>query len=282
MPNFGMAEKYGYPITDTSSATQALRNKKDCPFSGRSCAKKRGGGVCSITDGTSFPIVCPERFKQHSVMYETIAKIAFSNPTNYAVLSEIPFLRSHQDGINRSAGNIDNVLVNLDQQGEIIDWCALEVQAVYFSGSEMGPEVKAFEKDGIAPKPASRRPDFRSSGPKRLLPQLEIKVPTLRRWGKKMFVAIDKPFFDWLPSIDQVGDISNADICWLSFRLDTASSPYQLQHDGTVLATLEDSRIGLVAGYSPPKSEFEASIEEAVKSKSKQKNKVIHRGQITS
>lgn len=279
MPNFGMAEKYGYPVTDTTPATQALRNTKDCPFSGRSCTKKRGGGVCSITDGASFPIVCPERFKQNSVMYEAIAKIAFGNPENYAVLSEIPFLRSHRDGSNRSAGNIDNVLVHLDQQGEIIDWCALEVQAVYFSGSEMGPEVKAFEKNGTIPAPASRRPDFRSSGPKRLLPQLEIKVPTLRRWGKKMFVAIDKPFFDWLPSIDHVDDISNADICWLSFKLDTTSSPYhQLQHDETVLATLEDSRVGLVAGYSPPKTAFEADIEEAMKSK--QKNKVIHRGQI--
>ncbi len=281
MPNFGMAEKYGYPITDTTPATQALRRSQDCPFSNRSCSKKRGGGVCSITDEVSFPIVCPERFKQNSVMYDTIATIAFGNSANYAVLSEIPFLRSHKDGANRSAGNIDNILVHLDQQGKIVDWCALEVQAVYFSGSEMRPEVKAFEKDGSVLKPAPRRPDFRSSGPKRLLPQLEIKVPTLRRWGKKMFVAIDKPFFDWLPSIDKVNDISNADICWLSFKLDTDSSPYQLQHDETVLATLEESRVGLVAGYSPPKSEFEADIEEAVKSKNQQKNKVIYRRQIT-
>lgn len=279
MPNFGMAEKYGYPVTDITPATQSHRSTMNCPFSARSCIKKRGGGVCSITDGASYPIVCPERFKQNSVMYETIAKIAFGNPANYVVLSEIPFLRSHQDG-NRSAGNIDNILVHLDQHGDIIDWCALEVQAVYFSGSEMGPEVKYFEKNATVPEPASRRPDFRSSGPKRLLPQLEIKVPTLRRWGKKMFVAIDKPFIDWLPSINHVGDISNADIGWLSFKLDTDSSPYQLQHDKTVLATLEASRMGLVAGDSPPKSAFEADIREAVNSENKQKNKVIYRGRI--
>jgi len=280
VPNFGMAEKYGYPVTDISSTTQSFRKRKDCPFAERSCSKKRGGGVCSLTDGHTYPIVCPERFKQGSVMYDAIAKEAFGAPTNYVVLSEIPFLRSHQDSLNRSAGNIDNILVKLDGNDHIVDWCALEVQAVYFSGNEMGSEVKAFEKNGTLLTPASRRPDFRSSGPKRLLPQLEIKVPTLRRWGKKMFVAIDKPFFNWLPQINSVNDISNADICWMSFKLETSSSPYQLIHDTTVLATLEDSRIGLVAGFSPPKSEFEADIEEALLSTNKQKNKVIHKGNV--
>jgi hypothetical protein len=36
------------------------------------------------------------------------------------------------------------------------------------------------------PFPAvQRRPDFRSSGPKRLMPQLQIKVPTISRWGRR-------------------------------------------------------------------------------------------------
>lgn len=281
MPNFGMAEKYGYPVKDISQETQSFRERKTCPFTERSCSKKRGGGICSLTDGNTYPIVCPERFKQNSVMYDAIAKQAFGGPSNYAVLSEIPFLRSHQDVLNRSAGNIDNILIKLDEHDRIVDWCALEVQAVYFSGREMGPEVKAFEKDGTLLAPASRRPDFRSSGPKRLLPQLEIKVPTLRRWGKKMFVAIDKPFFDWLPQINAVSDISNADVCWMSFRLETSSSPFLLVHDTTVLATLEESRIGLVAGFAPPKSEFEADIEQALASKNRQKNKVIYKGKIS-
>ena len=40
-----------------------------------------------------------------------------------------------------------------------------------------------------------RCPDWRSSGAKRLMPQLQIKVPTLRRWGAKLAVAVDAPFF---------------------------------------------------------------------------------------
>ena len=41
-----------------------------------------------------------------------------------------------------------------------------------------------------------RRPDYRSSGPKRLSPQLDVKVPVLRNWGKKVVVVIDRYFFD--------------------------------------------------------------------------------------
>ena len=38
-----------------------------------------------------------------------------------------------------------------------------------------------------------RCPDRRSSGAKRLTPQLQIKVPTLRLWGAKLTVAVDAP-----------------------------------------------------------------------------------------
>src|SRR5262249_29127554 len=68
-------------------------------------------------------------------------------------------------------------------------WCALEIQAVYFSGKSMGREFAAIaQHEGLAiPFPAAhRRPDYRSSGPKRLMPQLQIKVPHCdgggRRW----------------------------------------------------------------------------------------------------
>ncbi|WP_412537541.1 NotI family restriction endonuclease [Marinobacter sp. MIT932201] len=282
MPSFGMAEKYGFPLNDLSGQAKSYRDSKECPFTTRLCKKRKGGGVCSITDGQSYPIVCPERFKQNQILYETIVEIAFGRTAKYAVLAEIPFLKSHDQDANRSAGNIDNVIVHLNDLDEIIDWCALEVQAVYFSGKEMGPEAKAFERTGTLIEPAQRRPDFRSSGPKRLLPQLEIKVPTLRRWGKKMFVAIDRPFFQWLPTIKSVEDISNADICWLSFNLDTSQTPFQLKHDQSVFATLEDSREGLVAGYAPPKHEFEIDIEKAMNAKNKNKNKVIFRGNMPS
>src|SRR5208282_3336457 len=72
---------------------------------------------------------------------------------------------------------------------------------------------------GVPFPAAQRRPDFRSSGPKRLMPQLQIKVPTISRWGKKMAVAIDRAFRDSLSDMREVRELSNCEIVWfvLSF-----------------------------------------------------------------
>ena len=46
--------------------------------------------------------------------------------------------------------------------------------------------IAAYEGDRL-PFPIGQRPDYRSSAPK-IMPR-QIKVPALRRWGKKMVVA---------------------------------------------------------------------------------------------
>jgi Restriction endonuclease NotI len=69
-------------------------------------------------------------------------------------------------------GRIDNVLVHPSQTP--LNWCALELQAVYFSGAKMRKEFQMLNDwtQNAMPFPAAhRRPDWRSSGPKRLLPQ---------------------------------------------------------------------------------------------------------------
>jgi hypothetical protein len=94
-------------------------------------------------------------------------------------------------------------------------WAALEIQAVYFSGATMGAEfhlLRHHEATGVPFPAGHRRPDYRSSGPKRLMPQLQIKVPSLRRWGKKMAVVVDEGFFGALGKMDEVKDVSNCDI----------------------------------------------------------------------
>jgi hypothetical protein len=74
----------------------------------------------------------------------------------------------------------------VNAEGGALRWCALEFQAVYFSGKSMENDFKAMG-DWIGPgvpfPTVQRRPDFRSSGPKRLMPQLQIKVPTVTRSG---------------------------------------------------------------------------------------------------
>ena len=172
----------------------------------------------------------------------------------------------------RSVGRIDMVLAAADEDGEPTgDWCAVELQAVYFQGDGMKDEWAAIRHqaetrlpgDEAPPGPAgNRRPDFRSSGPKRLLPQLQIKVPSLRRWGKKMAVVVDAPFFSTFGPMKRADHVSNADIVWcvVGYGQSPEAGLFKLCVLGTYMTTLEEAVIGLTAGKARPKPDFEASL----------------------
>lgn len=262
MANFGMAEQYGINCDDVSDAAWAFREKQLCPFKGGQCSKRSKGGVCSITDGDSVAIVCPHRFAEDGLLYKTVSETMFGTTQGAVAVKEVQFLSSAH-GTGTAVGKIDNVVAQIDD-GKILEWCALEVQAVYFSGDKMGPEVAEYEATHRLPAPGSRRPDIRSSAPKRLLPQLETKVPTLRTWGKKMFVAVDEAFFDWIPPMQEESHITNAEVCWLVFGLDRSAAPYKLRHVKTFLTTLSESRKGLVAGVSPNLPTFQNALKQKI------------------
>ena len=176
-----------------------------CPFQvDTKCNKK--GGACSIRSyqqvgdgpvvGTG-PLIttCPQRFLESDAIFRWVGENLLQTPAP-VVLSEVGFLdrlrpeeapETDEEQDSRDfIGRIDNVLVHPAK--EPLEWCALELQAVYFSGKSMRNEFKMLSETEhqVLPYPAKhRRPDWRSSGPKRLLPQLQTKVPTIRTWGKK-------------------------------------------------------------------------------------------------
>jgi hypothetical protein len=94
------------------------------------------------------------------------------------------------------------------------------------------------------------------------MPQLQIKVPTLRRWGRKMAVVVDRAFFDSVGEMDNVTDISNADIAWFIVRFEDVpgSKSSRLVRDEVRYTTLERSVDGLTGGKPVPKSVFEERI----------------------
>jgi hypothetical protein len=94
------------------------------------------------------------------------------------------------------------------------------------------------------------------------MPQLQIKVPTLRRWGKKMAVVVDRAFFDSMGEMDRVGDLSNADICWFIVRFDQdpETGRARLVKDEVRYTTLERSVEGLTGGKPVSLSEFEQRV----------------------
>lgn len=266
------------------------------PKSGNlNCSKP--GGVCSLRnfheptgdDDLSFgPITatCPNRFLEHGVVIRHIGSLLLGSASPLFA-KELPFLRRPQsasatvaieetladsgtegeegaltDAGSEDVGRIDLVLVNPDD-AEL--WCAVEVQAVYFSGGKMSADydiIKGHTGNGIPMPGKARRPDFRSSGPKRLMPQLMIKVPTLRRWGRKMVVVIDEPFFQAMDSMEEADHVSNCDIIWVVTKFDdelgATTAPLSIAR--TVYTTLESAIKGLTAGRPTTKPEFESKL----------------------
>ncbi|MGC9316911.1 MAG: NotI family restriction endonuclease [Armatimonadota bacterium] len=245
-----------------------------CPFQSHEeetvqCTK--AGGVCSLrkyeqTEQGARPVsglegglcaTCPHRFEEGGLIYEWIGAelLRSSQPI---VLGEIGFL---EDREGKKVGRIDRILVH--PEVEQLAWCALEKQAVYFSGDSMTNEFKMLQRSVAdeLPYPAGRRrPDFRSSGPKRLMPQLQIKVPTLRRWGRKMAVVVDQPFFAAMGSMETVEHVSNGDIIWFVVGYEEANERMTLTKSSLAITTLETSVVGLTGGQPVSQAEFESQI----------------------
>ncbi len=254
-----------------------------CPFRTDSphptCTKP--GGVCSIRifkeeRGAVAPIdgnrgrlraLCPWRFHQDGTAFDKIGE---------RLLADLKPARVGEVGFLESTGNLDSdpgedvgriymILVKSNAApGAPMDWVAVEVQAVYFSGKRMSIEFDHMLKtQGKLSMPREkRRPDYRSSGVKRLMPQLLTKVPTLRRWGKKMAVVVDVPFFHSMGKMERVTDVSNADIVWflVDFVDDPDAGRFRLEVVEEFYTTLESATLGLTGGIPVSQGVFETRI----------------------
>lgn len=277
---YGAAELYGQAINSLTpiEMKQLVTSKARsiaCPFKANAVMCNKAGGVCSLTlyersssgavQITGLPVTtCPSRFLEAGTVFRWVGETLLDT-SNPKVVSEVPFLMSEtrvETGGEAEVGRIDNVLVN--PAADTIHWCALEMQAVYFSGAKMEGDFALMRNwDGVEPvfPQKHRRPDYRSSGPKRLMPQLQIKVPTLRRWGKKMAVVVDNAFWNSLGEMRRTGHITNADIVWFVVDYEgPQKGRYHLIRRETVFTTLENAVEGLTGGTPVSLEQFEHAI----------------------
>ena len=221
-----LAEVFGHLIDDQSKKAARYRSKRLCPFNNKvpNCTKDKANdplGVCSVFHDGTPAITCPVRFREDWIITDDAASFFFAENLAWSSLTEVRL----NDANGKSAGNIDVVLVAYDGNGTILDFGALEIQAVYISGNVREP-FKYYMKDpksngqmDWSTRPNFPRPDFLSSSRKRLAPQLLFKGGILHSWNKKIAVALNKSFMDTLPPLKPV-DKSKADIAWFIYDLE--------------------------------------------------------------
>lgn len=282
-PRYGIAEWYGLSFPDlppnarqhlAKKALQEDRKAPACPFQhGRPPCRKRGG-ICSLLRYAQAPdgrlglhqgnpvIVCPSRFEENQLLVNWLAEIVDFAPEEAMIAREVAFMEG--TSTERPAGKIDLVVARVSDDD--LKWYGLEIQAVYFSGQGMSSEFVNLRDDDhrIPTFPnAVRRPDWRSSSAKRLMPQLQIKVPTLRRWGSKLAVSVDRPFFDSIggPSAEPSRDLNDGDIIWLvpDLKRDDDGS-FTLSRGHWEVLTLEDTTRKLLAAETIRREAFEQEL----------------------
>ncbi len=251
---------------------------KACPFLMNSACNKQGG-VCSLrfyeqlnsepVQGVG-PVIttCPNRFLEANTIYRWVGETLLDT-SDPIILSEIGFLdrlrpaekSDEESSEGNFIGRIDNVLIHPDKKP--LEWCALEIQAVYFSGMAMKKEFEMLahlESNAIPFPAAHRRPDWRSSGPKRLLPQLQTKTPTIRTWGKKIAVVIDEAFFNSLVGLDREKHLSNSEIAWFVVAYEPVEKGWRLVPKEVVFTKLDSSVKALTGGTPLSKEAFEKQL----------------------
>jgi hypothetical protein len=259
-----IAEVFGVKAENLSASAREIRDRKWCPFRDCPCTKDNASdplGVCSLIEDETLVVTCPFRFLQGGKLFQDASSFAFGPYADVVVIPEVPFLRSTTS--QSKLGKIDYVLVK-HTGGMLVNFCALEVQSVYMSGASMRDEFRHYLDSGEVTLPVrERHADYRSSSHKRLMPQLMIKVPALRRWGKRMLVAVHEDFFDWLPACTET-DPSNAELTWMVYSARDRGDSYGLELTRTASTTLDDAILSLTAAVPPPRDEFEAQLQDAL------------------
>ena len=279
MSRYGIAEWYGEPFTAmmpsrrkelASIALAATSKAPRCPFKPGDQPCNKRGGVCSlqrydvgengrIGERMGSPVTtCPNRFGERGVVTHWLADVVGFDHADAYIAHEVPFMRAAAS--DKAAGRIDMVLAS-DRPPNLV-WYGLEIQAVYFSGMGMQSEFQRLLEDDERDPPfpdSVRRPDWRSSSAKRLMPQLQIKVPTLRRWGTKLAVAVDRAFFEAIggASTPPIQDLDEGEVIWLVPEL---STEYRLQRGHWEMLSLDQSSEKLQAARTVRRVEFETTL----------------------
>ncbi len=188
-------------------------------------------------------------------MFRNAASIAFGAGASCAAIPEVRLLEVVRNGKKTKIGKVDFLLVKLEA-GVAVDFAPLEVQAVYISGNSVRPAYDRYLRSGRVSEASMRRPDFRSSAQKRLMPQLALKVPIFRRWNKRFFVAVDRTFYGELPTLKE-RSLGNSEITWLVYDFQRqAQGGFQMQAPRVIHTVWDDVQEALREGEAPEREDL--------------------------
>lgn len=277
MPLQPLSEVFGFPIDNFSADAIRHRQNKLCPFNNKVqvCTKDKANsplGVCSMQEDGQSIIICPVRFRENWRVVSDCEDFLLPNAANRAFVSEARLT----DNDGGAVGNIDVVVIE-PEKNRIIDFGALEIQAVYISGNIRKPfedyltnPSAKFSQGWTGPNYPG--PDWLSSI-KRLEHQLTVKGSIFSSWNKRMAVAIQSQFYDnfrVLHKIEEV-DPATADMGWYLYnlRLNPEENKYNLILERTIYVSFAEVLKRLSTLKASEIETFKTVLEKKLKDKIK-------------
>lgn len=256
-----VAEIFGYDVADQSDAAWENRDARHCRFRNSPCTKSSITdplGICTLSEGETAAALCPVRFLEQNRIFTDAARLAFGLDSKFAVFPEIRILEIPPKVEGKRAkkiGKVDFLLGRIDN-GTVTDFAAVEIQAAYFSGGSLRKVLAHYMAErSVEGLDTRRRPDFRSCAQKRLIPQLQLKIPVFRRWGKKFFVVVDSEFFGSLPNFPETTP-SNSELTWLTYPIVSEGGKFTLTNPKIIYSEWDEVQNSLREGKPPEPHEI--------------------------
>lgn len=200
-----ISEFFGYKAEDASTIALSTANSQICPFLGSPCTKVLSrdhliSGVCSVrqkTEGSPSVICCPIRiYAEDYKMLHLISRQAFGRDFGlYAGRAAVERARAEGGSIAvfghgwggelrlpQRAGTgsyfVDWVLARLDENGELAEFTAIEVQTIDTTGNYREARTALLENRSVISDTVGLNWENVS---KRIIPQLIYKGQVLQR-----------------------------------------------------------------------------------------------------
>lgn len=200
-----ISEFFGYKAEDASTIALNTANSQICPFLGSPCTKVLSrdhliSGVCSVrqkTEGSPSVICCPIRiYAEDYKMLHLISRQAFGRDFGlYAGRAAVEHARAEGGSIAvfghgwggelrlpQRAGTgsyfVDWVLARLDENGELAEFTAIEVQTIDTTGNYREARTALLENRSVISDTVGLNWENVS---KRIIPQLIYKGQVLQR-----------------------------------------------------------------------------------------------------
>jgi hypothetical protein len=232
------------------------RNPMVCPYrqrlglSGQKALCNKTQAVCSLspehrkTETDEEIAICPSRLLSDTLIHTFPMALNLRGPLRIATEVSVQ---------SQSGGKAFQIDVALrDVHGTDI---AIEIQSVYTSGGGLGENLKETEED------ADKRiaVDWRSSGAKRLMPQVDAEWNILQKAGKRLCILAQPNLFSMLPKglprLSRLGDAEFQNclkpetiLVVLVEKTHVADPIGALDHAEFVAASYENVRRALMAG----------------------------------